>query len=121
VLSAVEASGSITIQLVVVVLAGGAVWIKSRGRTTWRRQTDPRRHPARTARFAGAAAAVVAGAVLVTGMAATTKPRPPVPQADLVRVLDPMSGQAAATFVLYNSVPGLRERPAPLSYSGASY
>ena len=120
-LSTVQASGSSTVQLIVVVLAGSAAWIKRRGRTTWRRQTDTRRHPARLARFAGGAAAVVAGAALVTGMAATTKPRPPVPRADLVRVLDPMSGQMAATFVLYNAVPGLRERPAPLSYSGASY
>lgn len=120
-LSAVEATTSMSVQLLVMMVAGSAVWIKSRGRTTWRRQTDRRRHPARAARFAGAAAAVVAGAVLVTGMAATTKPRPPVPKADLVRVLDPMSGQTGATFVLYNSVPGLRERPAPLSYSGASY
>lgn len=119
--SAVQPDSSMTLQVLVVVAAFAVTALKVHGRDAWRRQTDRRRHPARAARFMGAAATVVAGVALVTGMAATAERRPPVPRADLVRVLDPMSGRSAATFVLYNSVPGVRGRPAPLSYSGASY
>ncbi len=119
--AAVQSGSSVTMQVLVIALATSVTLFKLHGRSAWRKQTDRRLHPARAVRFAAAAAAVVAGAALVTGMAATSKPRPPVPHADLVTVLDPMSGRSAATFVLYNSVPGVRERPAPLSYSGASY
>lgn len=118
---AVQPGSSMTLQVLVVLAAFAVTALKVHGRGAWRRQSDPRRHPARAARFLGAAATVVAGVALVTGMAATAERRPPVPRADLVQVLDPMSGRSAATFVLYNSVPGVRERPAPLSYSGASY
>lgn len=119
--TAVQPGSSLTMQLLVVVGAVIVTVLKMHGRSAWHRQVDPRRHPARVARVLGAAATVVAGAALVTGMAATAERRPPVPRGDLVRVLDPMSGRSAATFVLYNPVPGVRERPAPLSYSGASH
>lgn len=114
-LAAVRETSSITIQVGVALFAAAAVWIKSRGRETWRRQTDRRRHPARVARFAGAAAAVVAGAVLVTRHGRDHES----PASRSAR----RSGRGARPDVGTggSSVPGLRERPAPLSYSGASY
>lgn len=108
-------------QLVVLLAAVAVVWVRTRGREAWHRQTNPRLHPAVRSRFAAAAMTVVAGAAIVTGMAVTAGPKPERPRADLIRIFDPNTGSNAATFTLFNPVPGRADRPPPLTVSAASF
>lgn len=119
--AAAAPDSSVTLQLFAIVLAITLGAAKVHGRMVWQRQTDLRRHPARNARLTAAALAVVSGAALTVGLVVTTDARPPIPRGEVQQVVDPLTGRSAATFVLVDRVPGRRERPAPLSYSGASY
>ncbi len=115
------ASGISSIQLVAVGLAALAVYVRGPGREAWKRARDRRLHPARAARFAAFAMTVIAGALIVTGMATTNEPRPPRPRAVVATVTDPDRGTSRATFVLYDPVPGGADQLSPDALSGASY
>jgi len=104
-----------------MVLAALVVYARGSGRQAWRRQQDRRLHPARIARLTAAAATVVAGAMVVLGMAVTTQPRPPTPRGVAVTVEDPDRLVQRATFILYDPVPGGVESLAPSTRSGASW
>lgn len=115
------AIGPLGVQLWVIVAAALLVYLRGPGREAWGRAKDRRLHPARMARFLSLAATVATGAVIVTGMAATTEPRPARPRAVVATVVDLDRGLTRASFVLYDPVPGGAERLSPDALSGASY
>jgi hypothetical protein len=117
----VAATGSTPFQLWAIGVAGVVVYARGPGREAWRRARDRRLHPARLARFTAVIMTVVAGAVIVTGMAATTKPRPVRPRAVVATVVDLDRAERRASFVLYDPVPGGADQLSPDALSGASY